>query len=34
MDIWNEQRQKIAAYYYQHLGQISGITPPQELLGG
>jgi dTDP-4-amino-4,6-dideoxygalactose transaminase len=34
LDIWNEQRQKIATYYYQHLGQISGITPPQELLGG
>ncbi|MBK1989263.1 DegT/DnrJ/EryC1/StrS family aminotransferase [Sphaerospermopsis aphanizomenoides BCCUSP55] len=34
LDIWNQQRQKIAAYYYQFLSQIPGIVPPQELLGG
>jgi dTDP-4-amino-4,6-dideoxygalactose transaminase len=34
LDIWNQQRQKIAAYYYQSLSQVSGIITPQELLGG
>ncbi|TAE60278.1 MAG: DegT/DnrJ/EryC1/StrS family aminotransferase [Nostocales cyanobacterium] len=34
LDIWNKNRQQIATYYYQHLSQIPGIIPPQELLGG
>ncbi|MBD2296457.1 DegT/DnrJ/EryC1/StrS family aminotransferase [Anabaena sphaerica FACHB-251] len=34
LDTWNQQRQQIAAYYYQSLSQIPGIVPPQELLGG
>ncbi|AFZ56065.1 DegT/DnrJ/EryC1/StrS family aminotransferase [Anabaena cylindrica FACHB-243] len=34
LDTWNKQRQQIAAYYYQYLSQVPGITTPQELLGG
>ena len=34
LDTWNQQRQAIANYYYQHLSQIPGIIPPQELLAG
>lgn len=34
LDTWNQQRQQIAAYYYQYLSQVPGITTPQELLGG
>jgi dTDP-4-amino-4,6-dideoxygalactose transaminase len=34
LDTWNQKRQQIAAYYYQYLSQVPGITTPQELLGG
>lgn len=34
LDKWNEQRKAIAAYYKQHLSQISGIITPEELPGG
>lgn len=34
LDIWNQQRQAIAAYYQKFLSQIPGIIPPQELAGG
>ncbi|AFZ25064.1 putative PLP-dependent enzyme possibly involved in cell wall biogenesis [Cylindrospermum stagnale PCC 7417] len=34
LDVWNQKRQQLAAYYYQFLSQIPGIVPPQELLGG
>lgn len=34
LDIWNNSRRQIAARYHQHLAQIPGILPPQELAGG
>ncbi|HYW21084.1 MAG TPA: DegT/DnrJ/EryC1/StrS family aminotransferase [Nodularia sp. (in: cyanobacteria)] len=34
LDIWNNQRRAIAAYYQQFLSQIPGIIAPQELAGG
>jgi dTDP-4-amino-4,6-dideoxygalactose transaminase len=34
LDIWNHQRQIIAARYHKSLGQVSGIQIPQELAGG
>ncbi|MDP5339195.1 MAG: DegT/DnrJ/EryC1/StrS family aminotransferase [Nodularia sp. (in: cyanobacteria)] len=34
LDIWNNQRRAIAAYYQQFLSQIPGIVAPQELAGG
>ncbi|MDB9304738.1 MULTISPECIES: DegT/DnrJ/EryC1/StrS family aminotransferase [Cyanophyceae] len=34
LDIWNNQRRAIAAYYQQFLSKIPGIVAPQELAGG
>ncbi|MBD6614428.1 DegT/DnrJ/EryC1/StrS family aminotransferase [Komarekiella sp. 'clone 1'] len=34
LDIWNERRRAIAAYYHQFLNQVPGIITPQELAGG
>ncbi|NMG09275.1 DegT/DnrJ/EryC1/StrS family aminotransferase [Brasilonema sp. UFV-L1] len=34
LDIWNNQRQRVATRYHQFLNQVSGITTPQELPGG
>ncbi|KZL50193.1 Cys/Met metabolism pyridoxal-phosphate-dependent enzyme [Nodularia spumigena CENA596] len=34
LDIWNNQRRAIAAYYQQFLCQITGIVAPKELAGG
>lgn len=34
LDIWNNQRRAIAAYYQQFLSQIPGIVAPKELAGG
>lgn len=34
LDIWNHQRQIIAARYHTSLGHVSGIKLPQELAGG
>ncbi len=34
LDIWNNQRRAIAAYYQQFLCQIPGIVAPQQLAGG
>jgi dTDP-4-amino-4,6-dideoxygalactose transaminase len=34
LDIWNNQRRKVASRYHQFLNQIPGIIAPQELAGG
>ncbi|MEI2580305.1 DegT/DnrJ/EryC1/StrS family aminotransferase [Scytonema sp. PRP1] len=34
LDIWNNQRRKVASRYHQFLNQVFGITAPQELAGG
>jgi dTDP-4-amino-4,6-dideoxygalactose transaminase len=34
LDIWNNQRRKVASRYHQFLNQIPGIITPQELAGG
>jgi dTDP-4-amino-4,6-dideoxygalactose transaminase len=34
LDIWNNQRRAIAAYYQQFLSKIPGIVAPKELAGG
>jgi dTDP-4-amino-4,6-dideoxygalactose transaminase len=34
LDIWNNQRREVAAYYHQSLSHIPGIVTPQELAGG
>jgi dTDP-4-amino-4,6-dideoxygalactose transaminase len=34
LDIWNNQRRKVASRYHQFLNQVPGIIAPQELAGG
>lgn len=34
LDIWNNQRRKVASRYHQFLSQVPGIIAPQELVGG
>ncbi len=34
LDIWNNQRRKVASRYHQFINQVPGIIAPQELAGG
>ncbi|AFY59039.1 putative PLP-dependent enzyme possibly involved in cell wall biogenesis [Rivularia sp. PCC 7116] len=34
LDVWNQQRQKIAARYHELLSKVPGIVTPEELSGG